>query len=113
MFERNVTGLDLGSYSVKAVEMRADLRAAEIVRCSEWIYPTGASQEEIDAGIRAFLSREGFALEHVITAIAGRRLTQRHLGRGERPTRRHEAAPCAQRCGRHLRRKGCRRPGSR
>ncbi len=42
MFDRAVLGLDLGSYSIKAVELRADLRSLEFVRFEEQLLPRAA-----------------------------------------------------------------------
>jgi type IV pilus assembly protein PilM len=79
MFERIVTGLDLGSYSAKLVELKVGLRGVAVSRCAEWVYPQGATAQEIEAGLRLELARENFANEMVVTAIAGSRLTQRRL----------------------------------
>src|SRR5690242_9805053 len=79
MFERTITGLDLGSYSAKVVELRVGMRGMSVARCTEWVYPQGASPEEIEAGLRLYLARENFATESAATSLAGSRLTQRRL----------------------------------
>ena len=79
MFERMVTGLDLGSYSTKVVELKVGLRGAQLSRCAEWVYPQGATPPEIEAGLKLYLAREGIATETVVTSLPGTRLTQRRL----------------------------------
>ena len=46
MFSRTVLGLDIGSYSVKAVELRAGLRDLEFLRLEEARFSLEASPEE-------------------------------------------------------------------
>src|SRR5262245_29130833 len=79
MFERTITGLDLGSYAAKVVELRVAMRGVTVSRCTEWVYPQGATPEEIEAGLRQYLAREEFSTESVVTALPGGRLTQRRL----------------------------------
>src|SRR5262245_7776465 len=79
MFERTITGLDLGSYSTKVVELRVGMRGMTVSRCAEWVHPQGATPEEIEAGLRMYLSREDFGTESVATALPGTKLTQRRL----------------------------------
>src|SRR5688572_6833878 len=79
MFERIITGVDLGTYSTKVVELQVGLRGTAVSRCAEWVYPQGATPQEIEAGLRLYLARESFATETVVTALAGGRLTQRRL----------------------------------
>jgi len=78
-FESTVTGLDLGTHAAKIVELRSSPRGVEIKRVAEFLFDRKASTEENQAELRSFLSREGFSLEGVITAMPGHRLTQRHL----------------------------------
>lgn len=79
MIGRTVTGLDLGSWAVKAVELRAGLRAVEVVRAEQMRLPTYASIEEREATVQLFLEQRGFPREFVVTAISADALTQRHL----------------------------------
>ncbi|MEE9281098.1 MAG: pilus assembly protein PilM [Myxococcota bacterium] len=79
MFERVVLGLDVGSYSVKAVELRADLRRSELLRFEEHVFPLGASRDEIAAGVADFLEEHGLSRERVVAALPTERVTQRHL----------------------------------
>ncbi len=79
MFERTITGLDLGSYATKVVELRVGMRGMTVARCAEWVHPQGATPEEIEAGLRLYLSREEFSTESIVTALPGSRLTQRRL----------------------------------
>jgi type IV pilus assembly protein PilM len=79
MFERRIVGLDLGSWSVKAVELKAGLRGVEFVRLEELILPPEAGGDEREANIQLFLDRSGFEADTVAAAMPGDRITQRHL----------------------------------
>ncbi len=79
MFDRVILGLDLGSYSVKAVELRADLRSMEFVRFEEHVLPRTASGDEIEAAVESFLAERELPLECVVGALPTARVTQRHL----------------------------------
>jgi general secretion pathway protein L len=79
MFGRKVLGLDLGSYSLKLVELRAGLRGVEFLRCEELPLPAHASPEEIEATVELFLQQRGISPEYVVSAMAADRTTQRHL----------------------------------
>ena len=79
MLGRTVLGLDLGSYSVKAVEMRAGLRGVEFVRCEEMVVPGSAAAEEREATIQLFIAQRGLPREFVVTSLSAERVTQRHL----------------------------------
>jgi type IV pilus assembly protein PilM len=78
MFERVVLGLDVGSYSVKAVELRAGLRGVAVVRCEEQPLPA-APPEEREAALFAFARERNLPLDHVVAALPSDRVTQRHL----------------------------------
>ena len=79
MFDRVVLGLDLGSYSIKAVELRADLRSMEFVRFEEQLLPRAASSDEIEATVESFLAERELPLEYLVGALPTTRVTQRHL----------------------------------
>lgn len=79
MFERVILGLDVGSYSVKAAELRAGLRGVELVRFCAQVLPANAPPEEREAAIFGFLQQENLPLDYVITALPADRVTQRHL----------------------------------
>jgi type IV pilus assembly protein PilM len=78
MFERVVLGLDVGSYSVKAVELRGGLRGVRLVRCAEQPLPAGPPEER-EAALFAFVREHNLPLEHVVAALPSDRVTQRHL----------------------------------
>ena len=69
MFDRVVLGLDLGSYSIKAVELRADLRSMEFVRFEEQLLPRAASSDEIEATVESFLAERELPLEYLVGAL--------------------------------------------
>lgn len=79
MFERTITGLDLGTYSVKAAELKAGLRNVEFLRFEEALLPQDAPPEEIEAAIYSFLRENNISLEFVVAALSSDRVTQRHL----------------------------------
>ncbi len=79
MLERNVVGLDIGSYSVKVAELSAGLRGSTFTRFTELLLPRGAASEEIEATIQLFLSSRNIVPETLVSALPTERLTQRHL----------------------------------
>ncbi len=79
MFERNVLGLDIGSYSVKAAVLKAGLRGVEFVRFEELELQPGISVEEREATIQLFLDQKDLPRETVVVALPGSEVTQRHL----------------------------------
>ncbi len=79
MFDRVVLGLDVGSYAVKAVELRAGLRSVEFVRFEQLVLPRDASLEEVEATIHLFVQQMDLPLEFLVTALGSDRGTQRHL----------------------------------
>jgi len=76
---RTIVGLDIGSYAVRAAELRAGLREMELVRVEELLLPRGASPEEREATIQLFLEQRNLRREFMITALPADRVTQRHL----------------------------------
>jgi type IV pilus assembly protein PilM len=79
MFERTILGLDIGSYSIKAVELRASLRAVNVVRCCELVLPGKAPAEELDSAAQLFFTRQNLSRETVISALPSDRITQRRV----------------------------------
>ena len=79
MFDRAVLGLDLGSYSIKAVELRADLRSMKFVRFEEQLLPRAASSDEIEAAVESFLAERDLPLEWLVGALPTTKVTQRSL----------------------------------
>ena len=79
MFERTILGLDIGSYSIKAVELRTNLRSASVVRCCELVLPGKAPAEELDSAAQLFFTRQNLSREVVISALPSDRVTQRRV----------------------------------
>ena len=77
MFTRSVLGLDVGSYAVKAAEMRAGLRGVEFVRFESARLPI--DPEARDEALRAFQEEHALPLDFVVAAIPADQCTQRHL----------------------------------
>jgi general secretion pathway protein L len=78
MFERTITGLDVGSHSVKAAELRAGLRTVEFVRFEEGLLPPGPPEER-EAALFTFVRERSLSLELIVGALPSDRFTQRHL----------------------------------
>jgi type IV pilus assembly protein PilM len=79
MFERVVLGLDIGSYSVKAAELRAGFRGVEFLRLEAARIPADATPEEHEATIQLFLEQKDLPRDFVVCALPTERVTQRHL----------------------------------
>ena len=79
LLARTVVGLAIGSYAVRAAELRARLREMELVRVEALLLPRGASPEEREATIQLFLDQRNLRREFMITALPADRVTQRHL----------------------------------
>ncbi len=73
---KNVLGLDVGSYSLKAVELRQGLRSLEVVR-------THVERREADLPLHSQISRmlltHSFQRENVVTALRADRVSMRRL----------------------------------
>jgi len=78
-FESSITGLDIGTYSAKIVEILSNPRSVEVTAVCEFAFDRSASIDENLAELRAFMAREEIATEKLVTALPGNRLTQRHL----------------------------------
>ena len=79
MLDRHVLGLDVGTHSVKAVELRADLRRLEFIRFEEQVLSREASPEEVEASVRSFLQERELPIEYLVAALPSASVTQRHL----------------------------------
>jgi type IV pilus assembly protein PilM len=77
MFARSVLGLDIGSYALKAAELRAGLRGVEFTRFEMTRLPTDPSERE--ETLRIFIQDRALPLEFVVAALPADRCTQRHL----------------------------------
>ncbi len=72
-----VVGLDLGSHTVKAVELRQTLRGLEVERLKAMpAVPGGAPSPD---ALRNFFRAHRLPTDRVVTAVPGDRLTHRHL----------------------------------
>lgn len=76
---RHVVGLDAGSWSVKAVEIKAGLRSFELVRFEEQRLPHDAPAAERLAKLRDFLAEHAFPTEYLVAAYPAQGVTHRHV----------------------------------
>jgi len=74
---KNVLGLDLGSHSLKAVEIRQSLRSFEVLALRVETCTAGESDDP--AFVRDFVSRHQLSTEHVVAALRGDRISSRRL----------------------------------
>ena len=75
---RKVLGLDLGSHSVKAVEIHQTLQG--LVVAQQRALPLGEEEgAPLEDQLREFAREHGLATEHVICALPGDRLSSRRL----------------------------------
>ncbi len=74
---KNVVGLDLGSHSIKAVELRQTLRGLEPVQ----LRLHGSTDDDADLPelLRRFARAHHLPMEHVIASIPGNRISVRRL----------------------------------
>jgi type IV pilus assembly protein PilM len=79
MFDRRILGLDLGSYAVKAAELRAGLRGVEFIRFEEERLPEQVSPEERAEAVAAFLEDRELSVDLVVAALPADQGTQRHI----------------------------------
>lgn len=73
---KNVLGLDVGSHSVKAVELQQSLRAVEAVNVQAVLRGEELSLPEL---VRRFVHVHQLSTDHVVTAVRGDRLSVRRL----------------------------------
>lgn len=73
----NILGLDLGSHSLKAVELRQTLRGFEAVALR--ILPRTAEEAPLGELLRHFIRMHRLSTEHVVCALPGDRLSSRRL----------------------------------
>jgi general secretion pathway protein L len=74
---KNVVGLDLGSHTVKAVELRQTLRGLEPVQLR--VHPRADPEAPVAELMRRFVKMHRIPLDHVTCAIPGDRVSSRHL----------------------------------
>ncbi len=74
---KNVLGLDLGSHSLKAVELRQALRTVESVQLRT--LPRTDADADTSEQVRQFVEMNGFATDHVVVALPGGTLSTRRL----------------------------------
>jgi general secretion pathway protein L len=74
---KNVLGLDIGSFSLKAVELRKTLKGHEVAQVQ--MLEREGREEPLSELIAEFMDHFGFSSEHVVTALAGDRISSRRL----------------------------------
>jgi type IV pilus assembly protein PilM len=74
---KNVLGLDLGSHSVKAVELQQTLRGMEVVQLRE--LARDDEQASLPELLQHFVHLHRLSTEHVVTALPGDSLSSRRL----------------------------------
>jgi type IV pilus assembly protein PilM len=74
---KNVVGLDLGSHSIKAVELRQTLRGLEPVQLR--LAPSTDAESDLPELLRRFARTHHIPLDQVATAIPGQRVSSRRL----------------------------------
>jgi len=74
---KNVLGLDLGAYAVKAVEIRQTLRSFEIVTTCD--FPRPDPETPVAELAHSLVAENRLSTEHVVAAIRGDRVSTRHL----------------------------------
>ncbi|HZO08487.1 MAG TPA: type II secretion system protein GspL, partial [Myxococcota bacterium] len=74
---KSVLGLDLGSHSLKAVELQQTLRGVEVVQLRS--VPRGADEADLPAEIGQLVRLHRLGTEHVVAALPGDRVTTRRL----------------------------------
>ena len=74
---KNVLGLDLGSYGLKAVEIRQSLRSFEVLALRSNPCPDGQSGDP--DFLRDFIDHHRLTTEHVVAALRGDRISSRRL----------------------------------
>jgi Tfp pilus assembly PilM family ATPase len=74
---KNVLGLDLGSHSLKAVELQQTLRGFEAVQLRS--LPRAGDEAPHPEVVQRFLGLHRLATDHVVAALPGDRLSSRRL----------------------------------
>jgi general secretion pathway protein L len=74
---KNVLGLDLGSYSVKAVEVHQTLRGFEVVALRT--LPRRDEETQLADLVQRFVALHRLSTDHVVTALRGDRISSRRL----------------------------------
>jgi len=81
---KNVLGLDLGSHTIKAVELRQTLRGLEPVQLqlhprAEIDLPSADGRQQFAEGLARFVELHDLSTEHVVTALPSDRVSTRRL----------------------------------
>jgi len=74
---KNVLGLDLGSHSLKAVELQQTLRGFEAVQLRS--LPRASDEASLPEVLQRFVALHRLATDHVVAALPGDRLSSRRL----------------------------------
>jgi general secretion pathway protein L len=87
---RGILGLDVGSYAVKAVELRQTLRTLEVVQLRE--APLGGAGPTLPDRVRELVAVHRLPTQHVVCALPGDRVSSRPIEFPFRDRRRIEQA---------------------
>ncbi len=74
---RRILGLDIGSYSVKAVEFRQTLRDLEVVQLRS--LPLVDPSPSLSVELREFVQLHDLPTDHVVVSLSGDRISTRRL----------------------------------
>ncbi len=77
LFLKNVLGLDLGSHSLKAVELRQTLRGIEAVSLRS--LRRGDPETSLSELVEGLVRTHGLSVENVVSAIPSDRISARRL----------------------------------
>jgi general secretion pathway protein L len=87
---KNVVGLDLGSHTIKAVELRQTLRGLEPVQLR--LHPSTEDESDLPELLRRFFRTHHLPTEQVVAAVPGHRISSRRLDFPFRDRKRLRAA---------------------
>ncbi|NRA03511.1 MAG: pilus assembly protein PilM [Myxococcales bacterium] len=79
MLGRSILGLDIGSWSVKACELRQEIRGCSLVRFESQQLPESSSDEERYQAVAEFLEERRLPLDFVVAALPCSHVTERRL----------------------------------
>ena len=88
-FLKNVLGLDLGSHSLKAVELSQGLRSVEVVRFHAELREDDVALAE---QVTRMLSIQSFSRDHVVAGLVPRHRAQLCCSDGQHPGHRHQVS---------------------
>jgi type IV pilus assembly protein PilM len=74
---KNVLGLDIGSHTIKAVELRQTLRGLEPVQLR--VHPRADAEAPLSESLRRFVRMHQLSTEHITCALPGDKVSSRRL----------------------------------